>query len=69
LILLRFRLKSISDINVTLTDWLTNTIITRNNVLSMYKTLDENSNGNNIEFGCNNAICTIRNELVNNYYV
>jgi len=55
-----------SEINVTLTNWLTNTIITRNNVLSMYKTLDENSNGNNIEFGCTKPICTIRNELVNN---
>ncbi|XP_016658766.1 E3 ubiquitin-protein ligase SHPRH-like [Acyrthosiphon pisum] len=60
----QFRLKSISDINVTLTDWLTNIIITRNKVLSMYKTLDINSNGNNIKFGCTTAICTIRNQCL-----
>lgn len=58
-----------SDVNVTLTKWLTDTIITRNNVLLIYKTLNEKSNGNNIEFGCTKAICTMRNELVDNYYV
>jgi len=58
-----------NDVNFTLTNWFSNIVITRNNVLSMYKTLDEDSDGNNIKFGCNKAICIIRNELVNSYCV
>lgn len=64
----RLKLKSMTDINSTLTNWLTDIITTRNNVLFMYIKLDKISNKNNIEFGCAKAICTIWNELVNNYY-
>jgi len=55
------------DVNFALTNWLSKIVTTRNNVLLMYKTLDENSNENNITFVCTKEICTKINELVNNY--
>ncbi|XP_022167343.1 E3 ubiquitin-protein ligase SHPRH-like [Myzus persicae] len=58
------KLKSLDDVNFTLTNWLTDTITTRNSLVSTYRTLDRNSRGNIVEYCCAKAFCTTGNECL-----
>jgi len=68
LILFRLRLTSLDDVNFTLTNWLNDTITTRNIILSICKKINKYSDWKKIECYCSKAIFSTRYELVNNYF-